>query len=966
MSLNNKSWLSFKVAALTSASLFMVACNQSFETAVSDSSATTETHVSSKQAALTPDPALVRGELENGVEYYILPNATPPGQGALRVVFDAGSLAEVEGTAGLAHYLEHMAFNGSENVPEGEMIQMLERLGLSFGADTNASTGLEFTTYKLNLPKTTNEVLDAAFMLMRETASNLTLDQDAIDRELGIILSEKRTRDSANYRAWEANMRFRTSGSDVMERLPIGTEETLRSITAQDFRDFYDSNYHPEKTKVIFVGDADPVEIEKRIKDAFGDWENKTDPAPTAKPSPAKIIPGNVMIHAEEGLYPTVSLMAMRPYVEREDTVEMRNERTLRGLGFRILNNRLRKISEQTDRPFLTASGGSNATLDVTEGAMLSATIQPEMWESALRGMDTELRRALEFGFDQVELEAEMRRFDASYKARAEGADTRATTSRFGGLIDSVTNAATQNDVFTHPNQSLERWKSLRSTITLEDVNEAFRERWGPVDELSVYLRLPDDAGLTPETVKAVLTDNRKIKVTRPEAKATPVFAYSNHGAPGEIISDVKNDDVDARFVIFDNNVSLIVKQTDYEDDRVNVRIDFGDGSLSSPQRNEGMRRMSLAVMKNSGLEAHTPDELRDIMAGRLVRTDAFTNRDDEDRFIINAQTIPADLRTQLDIFAAQLLAQNFSEDARLNYIEKLKAWYPTHDTNIEGIASREIKRLIYDDERFGFDSEDQFYSASLKEIENWLRPQLETGQLSVTIVGDIDPNTAIELVSETLGALPERKPHNAPDDERVSDMRNVAFPLGGDRVKRFYHRGDDNQSQLRIYWPADDAMNPAYARQLSVLRSVLRSRLVTEIREGEATTYSPGAGSHASQVFDDFGYVVALLTLKPQDVDSMSKKVRKIAADLAASNITDDEFNRARMPMLEKLYSTEKTNPYWLNILAQAHGEDDGVSRHNTRRSDYENMSVEDVKAIAKDVLINEVALEIRILPEE
>lgn len=967
--LQTRSWKQFILCGVALSAVFMTGCTQATdvqqtptaEASVSD----TMTAVAAMSAGeLLPDPALVTGTLENGLRYAILPNATPPGQAALRVQFDAGSLAEVEGTEGLAHYLEHMAFNGSKNVPEGEMIQMLERLGLSFGADTNASTGLEHTTYKLNLPKTTDEILDAAFMLMRETASNLTLDQGAIDRELGIIFSEKRTRDTASYRAWETRMRFLTPGSDTMDRLPIGTEEALRSIKSDDFQAYYDANYHPEKTLVVFVGDADPAEIEARIRDTFADWEGVGDAAPKALGSPADIEPARVAIHAEEGLTPQVSMMALRPYQDRADTWEQRNYRNIRGLAFGMLNQRLRTLSEQADRPFISASAGPSAALEITEGATISSLIQPDGWAQALSGIDTELRRALEYGFDPAELDAQVRRYDAAFAARAEGARTRPTTARMGGMVDRVLNAMGEDNIFTHPEQELERWNALKASLNVETINAVFREAWGKPNDLSVFLQLPDANGVTEAAIRNTLSESRAQPLVAPEPIVTEAFAYTDHGPAGAVISDVYLDDVDARLVTFDNNVVLAVKQTDFEEDRVTIRVDFGDGSLSSPSRNEGLRRMALAVMKESGFEEHTPDELRRMMAGRLVATTSFSNRDDADRFSLIAQTVPDDFRLQLDVFTAQLSDQAFSEKARQNHIDKLKAWYPRHDMTVDGVFSKEVKRLIYNDTRFGFDSEEQFYEPTLAEVEAWIRPELERGPAQITIIGDIDPDVVIQSVSETLATLPDRKAVTAPDSDHVAEMRTVAFPAPGDEPTVYYHRGDDNQSQLRLYWPAGDGMDPAYSRRLSVLRAVLRNRLVKEIREGEATTYSPGAGSLASTVFDDFGYVVAVLSLKPEDVDAMSAKVQTIAADLAAGNISEDEFNRALKPVVERIDSREETNGYWLSILSDAHDGARGLISHRTRRADYETMSVEDIRALANTVFDPSAMLDVRIIP--
>lgn len=967
------STLCSRLLASASIAMILVACSPA-ERAANDAAMKNDAAVMADQAVgvdlpeLAPDPALLTGTLDNGVSYAILQNETPPGRAALRVRFDTGSFNELPGTEGLAHYLEHMAFNGTKNVPEGEMVQILERLGLSFGADTNASTGVDRTVYKLNLPNTKPEVMDAAFMLMRETAENMTLDEDAIDRELGIILSEKRDRDSASYRAWEASMEFLSRGSDALSRLPIGTEEALRSIQSDDFRAYYEAHYHPEKTIVVFVGDADPKVIEARIRETFGDWTGAGKPGETREPTPATTEPRQVKVHAEDGLATHIRLMSIRPYLDREDTSERRREETLRRLAFEMISYRMRALAEQVDRPFVSARMGSHSTFDLTEGAAFFAYTQPENWERALRGLETELRRALKFGFTQSELDTQIARFDASVKASVEGANTRPTTTTNGaGLTSSLMSSIERERVFTHPSQNMARYEAMRDTLTLEAVNIQLRREWGDTNDLSVLMQTSDAPDGIEAKIRAVLLDSRAQPVSELDSVVDKPFAYEDFGAPGRIVSDTTAEDIDARLIGFENNVRLSLKQTDFQDDLVVIKVAFGDGMLSAPVRNEGLRRMALSVIKESGLEAHQPDELRRLLAGRLVTASKFRALAGSDEFSLLTATSPSDMLLQLQIFAAQLSAQEFRERARVNHIDKMKTWYPRHDVTINDVFSKHVLRRVYGgDERFGFETEDQFYTPELNDIEAWLRPQFERGSIEVTIVGDIDPDVAIEAVGQTLGALPTRDAADAEDSPSVAAMRQVNFGAPSNGPTVFRHKGDENQAQLRIYWPADDGMDPLYARQLSVLRAVLRNRLVKDIREGEATTYSPGAGSHASTTFENFGYVVAVLTLKPEDVDAMADKVREIAADLALGNISDDEFNRALKPIVEQLESSEKTNGYWTNVLDDAQSGGLGLKSHRTRTADFETMNVADIRNLAAAVFDPERALDIRTLPTE
>src|SRR6186713_80513 len=236
---------------------------------------------------LPPDPGYRFGRLDNGMRYVIRPNATPKGTAMVQFWVDSGSIAETEDELGYAHFIEHMAFNGSTHIPENEMRRLLEREGLAFGADTNASTNYDVTLYKLDLPRNTPALLDTALMLMRETASELAFNPEAVEREKGVVLSEKRVRDTYELRNYLDSVQFFYPGARFAERLPIGTIETLQGATADRVRALYQRLYRPENTALIVVGDFDPDLVEAEIREHFASWQPAPiEPAVEAGPIP--------------------------------------------------------------------------------------------------------------------------------------------------------------------------------------------------------------------------------------------------------------------------------------------------------------------------------------------------------------------------------------------------------------------------------------------------------------------------------------------------------------------------------------------------------------------------------------------------------------------------------------------------------------------------------------------------------
>ena len=332
---------------------------------------------------LEPDPRVVYGVLENGLRYAVMKNATPKGAAALRMRIATGSINETESQRGIAHFLEHMAFNGSVNVPEGEMVKRLERFGLAFGADTNASTGFDQTTYKLNLPSVDEEVLNEAFFLMRETAQNLTLDKDAIERERGGIASEKSARDSVEFRAVVDRLGFLTQGSGLVDRLPIGIDETIATMPRDEFVSYFRGYFRPENTFVAFIGDLETDEAVAKIKEYFQDWEPVGEALPHRSVRPTNIPDGAIRAFHSEGLMTSVALASLRPFEERRDTSATRRANVTLALASRIFNRRTERAVRNGTATYLGASVGRYRLYETVDGMILSLRTSPQDWESA-------------------------------------------------------------------------------------------------------------------------------------------------------------------------------------------------------------------------------------------------------------------------------------------------------------------------------------------------------------------------------------------------------------------------------------------------------------------------------------------------------------------------------------------------------------------------------------------------------
>jgi len=939
----------------------LAACNPAPSTeAIADVPADAPEIIWAHDASDVPvDPAVRYGRLANGLRYAILENDTPTETVALRLRVDAGSFMEDDDQRGLAHMLEHMAFNGSQNVPEGEMIKILERVGLAFGADTNAHTSFEETVYELDLPDASAETLDTAFMLLRETADKLLIAPDAVDRERGVVLSELRAGNTYRRRYQEASWAFLYPGARFVERLPIGLREVLETAPAGRLRDLYEAYYRPERVILVAVGDFDADMLEERIAATFGDWtghgRDGDDPGPGSVAHRA--LAAGLFVHPEQ---PTnISLHVIRPGRDKPDTVANRREDLVRGIGFSALNRRFVRLARDVDARFLSASASHGVFFDAVEQASISVSSEPDAWNEALGVGERELRRALEHGFNQVEIDEVIAGLRSAYQAQADGADTRRT----GGLAGSILGRAASDTVFGHPRAALERFEALVSEVTVDDVNRAFREAWGDEEPL-IFLGTNADIADGTEAGEAALLEayraSRAMPVDAPASDEAVVFAYDDFGTPGVIAERDHVEDLDIVRLRFENNVRLNVKQTAFEDDRVRVRVRLGAGRLALPRELPGLNYLVSGPFIAGGLDAHSFDDLQSLLAGNNVGLGFSVSGD---AFSFSATTTPEDLALQLKLFAAYTVAPGYGAEALARFQRAVDVNYDSLDATPGGVASRDVPRLLVSgDPRFGMPPKDVLKARTFEELAAVLGPALSVGEIEISLVGDVDEATAVRVVAESFGALPLRADNTDPYD----DARRVRFPEPTPEPIVLRHAGEADRALMLTYWPTTDNHDTRRFAVVSLLEGVLGLKLIDRVREADGATYSPRSRSSMSSVSPGYGYLSVSLDLEPDQVDPYFAVIDEVVATLVAGDISEDELHRARQPILEDLEQSEESNGAWLGIVSIAQTQPRFLDVHRNYPGILASVTIDEIVSAAQEYLNPDKAFRVAILPPE
>ena len=914
---------------------------------------------------LKPDPAARFGRLENGLRYVVQRNAEPKGRASLRLLILAGSLHEREDQRGVAHFLEHMAFNGSRNFAPGTLVEFFQRMGMSFGGDTNASTGFDRTLYLLELPETSEKALAEGLRVFSDYAEGLLLSGDEIDRERGIIMSEKRARDNVGFRTAVAQFEFMLGDTLLPRRMPIGVAEVIQGAPRERFVEFWDRWYRPERMAAVIVGDVEPDLAERLIRETFSPFRARGS-------APAEPDRGKVTIfegvragfHAEsESPATSVSLAVMAPYQREADNAANRVKRLPRQFAVSMLNRRLSVLAKREGAPFSSARASVTQGYNIFRETTVDLTCKPDQWAAALAVGEQELRRALEHGFQAGEL-AETK---ASFRNSLEQAVRGAATRRSGNLAGEIAQSILDERVFSHPTANRDLYLPAIERITPADCLAALREAFsgnGRHLMVSGNTSIPGDAAAA---ILAAHTASAKVPVAAPAVEAEAKWAYTDFGAPGKVVNREKVADLDVTLVTFANGVRLNLKRTDFEAGlRVSARV--GTGGLTEPADRRGLAMLANSSFTAGGLGRHSVDDLRRLLAGRnasigfRVGSDAleFGNAGGG-RGGGSGGTTRADLLLTLQLLTAHLTDPGYRPEALRQVRTGMEQMFTGFEHTPNGPLSTEVASLIAGgDHRFGVPPRDVLMARNLDEVREWLSPQLKRGPIEVAVIGDLDVDETIDAVARTLGALPPRDPR--PDH---ADLRRVSFPKEP-FTREYTISSEIPKGVVSLYWPTTDASDIRRTRRLTMLASVFSDRLRVKIREEMGGTYSPRAGSSTSDTFTGYGYITSSIDVDPATAAKVREAVVDLADDLARNGVTTEELERARLPARTSTRESLRTNSYWLqSVLARAQEKPEVLDWARSRSADIEAITAAELSALAKQYLGRDRVSRVTVLPK-
>ena len=907
------------------------------------------------------DEEWIFGELPNGLRYAVRKNGVPPDQVSVRVRIDAGSLHEEDSELGYAHLLEHLLFRESRYLGPAEAIPTWQRLGATFGSDTNAETSPTHTVYKLDLPNVNEAKLAESMKLLSGMVRSPVLSDANVKAEVPIVMAEKRERGGPGERAGNASREVLFSGQRLATRTPIGTEETLGAATGDSVSAFYKRWYRPENAVIVAAGDMDPLQLAAEIEKWFGDWQGEGpavpapdfgDPVAPAGADPENPV-GEVGVVVEPDLPRSFTYAVMRLWRPVQDTVAY-NEGLLRDALAQALINRRLESRARAGGSYLYAQVSQDDVSRSADMTFVSFAPLTSDWKAALDDIRGVIADALATPPSQEEIDRELAEFEIVFKSQVE----QRRVLPGPRLADDIVNAVDIREAVAAPETVLTVFNSMRETITPELVLDHTRALFTG-DVIRASYVTPATGEASPEAIRAALGEDIAADAeARVAAQAISFDDLPAVGEPGEVVAQAPIGVLDIEQVEFANGVKAILWANDAEPGRVAVKVRFGAGYRAIDPEDAVYANLGYAALIGSGIGELGQEELDVLATGRKF---GFNFQTGDGAFSFYAQTREQDLEEQLYLFAAKLAMPGWDPNPVIRAKAAGKLAYESYGANPNGVLQRDLEYLLSDrDARFRTPTPQMFDAATPEGFRETWEPLLKQGPVEVLVFGEFDKAATVDALRRTFGAL-------APRDAAPADVleRPVAFPEAGETVVR-HHRGDANQAAAVIAWPSGAGVeNLRESRRLEVLVSLFNNRLMEAMREHAGASYSPVVRSEWPSDVSSGGRIAALAQLRPEDVPVFFAEAERIAQELASAPVSEDEYNRVVEPLRQYVSRASTGNLFWLFQLEGATQDPRRIPMLRFLLADYTQTPPAELQALAQKYLGSRAGWRLAVIPQ-
>lgn len=895
------------------------------------------------------------GVLPNGLRYAVKNNGVPPGQVAIRIAVDVGSLHEKDSELGYAHLLEHLLFRESKYVPDGEAKRIWQRYGASFGSDTNAQTSSTQTLYKLDLPNVTAANLDESMKILSGMMAYPKFTKTGVDAEKQVVIAEKRESEGPRNVIMLAELEHFYRGQRLAIRPIIGTNETLMAATPKSVGAFHARWYRPENVVISIAGDMPVEDMEALVVKHFGGWKVKGKAEqPPAFGDPVAIGPDVKLI-----VDPTQPMMIVwsitRPWRPVRDTFAYNEQNMADDLALSVINRRL-EATARRGGSFLAAGigrGKVSRSADVTQMTILPANND---WQGALNDARAFVADAKTTPPSQADIDREVADYANAIKTSVDsypfeaGADAADSIAAAVDIRETVATPMVVQQFFT---DAIPRFTPER---LFESSSRMFE---GTTSRILVVSPVPIEGGEA-AIAAAFAAPIEATGASRVDQNSIGFDALPVLGPPGKVKSESQILSGSVTRIEFENGVTALLFPNDGAVQEIKVRVRFGKGYQAfDPEKPNIMWSGSMALME-SGVGNLGLEELDKLKSGKRI---GFSFGVDYDAFEFSADTRPSDLEGQLHLFAAKLLLPRWDTDP-VERGKRIKiAAYPASSDSAYSVLGRDMPQLMAKgDTRFAAPTPEDIAALTPDEFRATWEPILASGPIEVMIFGDFEPTAAIESLTRTFGALPKRANAVA-----VAGGEDLAFASPSKTPVTRYHEGAETQAAAVLAWPTGSGVTDIREkRKLELLSDIFRDRLFETYRATEGESYSPFAVAEWPENMNGGGYFMVVSLIEPSKVGNFFVTAENIALDLATNPVSQDELDRAAKPMVQIIDRASTGNGFWINEM-------EGLSRNMPDRlkamrslfNDYEDITPEELQEAAGRYLVPDSSWRMQVLPQ-
>lgn len=907
------------------------------------------------KAPIPTDPNVKIGQLKNGLTYYIRKNEKPAKKVELRLAVNAGSILENDDQQGLAHFLEHMAFNGTKNFKKNELVSYLQSIGVNFGADLNAYTSFDETVYILPIPTEKEGLLDKGLLVLSDWASAVDLDQEQVSKERGVVLEELRLGRGADQRMRDRYFPLLFKDSQYAKRLPIGEKEIISNFDRKALVDFYEDWYRPDLMAVIAVGDLDVNVMEKKIQAAFSGIKAKRE----IKKRPTFSVPDHketlIAIETDkEASFTSARLLFKKPDESVETLADLRKQ-IVKSFFNGMLNARLDELRQSPNPPFVFGGAGFSSLVRTKDAYSMFGGTDPAGIKATLAALLEENKRVKEFGFTEGEFIRQKERYSTSLENSYKERDK--TESR------NFANEYIYHFLSDNPIPGIEfNYKFAQEVvpkITLEEVNALAKNTTTEENRVIVVTGAEKEAGVYP--TKAEITDLLKKSET---AKVKPYVEETSKEPLVDKLATtakIREEKVDKEFGItywtLSNGVKVALKPTDFQADQI-LLSSFSPGGSSLVSDDKAFSADFVSeVVGESGLKNLSKVQLQKMLAGKTANASVILSNTHE---YINGNSTPRDFETLMQLVYLKFTNVNFDKAVFDSFISKQKQFLPSLLANPQIYFSDQVSKIMSQNHPrvFGFPTAEDLNKVDFEQVKAVYKDRFgDASDFTFILVGNFEVEKIKPEILKYLGSLPGKN-----GKEKWKDL-GIRPPAGG--LKKVINRGVDQKSQVQITFTGLTKFDRQEHRLISFLGELLTIKLVEILREEKSGVYGVGANGGLQDIpYERYNFNISFPS-GPENVDSLIEAALAEVEKIKNGQIDEKDLNKVKESRVIKFKEDFKRNQYWATEITRSLLRKNKINSYEEIEGRIKAVSKEDIQKIAVKFLKKGEHIQIVLLPE-